>query len=193
MNKKIKVIIVGSIMTIFGFATIYASSNQNPGSVQDPLVTKSYVDSKILEIANLGSNRTSGGSSLNVDELIEQIELVVDFKLKEKGITSGGVTQKDSDESIDGFVFKPIGPIKSGSILIGEQGTEMILRSGSAVVIAEGINGLQDITDGVDLPANAIVPNNHLLIVPRTDGRGIFIERDETYVMLRGNYEIQEN
>jgi len=192
MNKKMKVIIAGSIMTIFGFATIYASSNQNPGSVQDPLVTKSYVDSKIFEIANSVPNQPSGGSSLNVDELIEQIELVVDFKLKEKGVTGGGDTSKDPDKSVEGFVFKPIGPIKSGSILIGEQGTEMILRSGSAVVIAEGVNGLQDITDGVDLSANESVSLNHLLIVPRTDGRGIFIEKD-AFVMLRGNYEIQEN
>lgn len=192
MNRKVKIIIGASIMTILGFATIYASSSGNPGSVQDPLVTKSYVDSKILEIGHSAPDQPSGGSSLDMDELIEQIDLIIDLKLKEKGVTGGGDTSSDSGKTVEGFVFQPIGPIKAGSLLIGEQGTEMILRSGSAMVIAEGINGLQDITDGVDLAAKVSVPLNHLLIVPRTDGRGIFIEQD-SFVMLRGTYEIQEN
>ena len=232
MNRNIKVIITGSIMSVLGFATIYASSNQNPGSVQDPLVTKSYVDSRISEIANADTNQSSDGSSLNIDELIEQIEQVVEFKLSEREVAAKEDTSKESDknidelieqieeivdykleekdvkerietikdsdsdkdldEDIDGFVFNPIGPIESGSTIIGEQGTELILRSGSAFVIAEGINGLQDMTEGVDLEANSTVPLNHLLIVPRTDGRGILIEKS-AFIMIRGNYEIQEN
>ena len=34
------------------------------------------------------------------------------------------------------------------------------------------------------------LPINHLLIVPRADGRGISVSSEKAYLMVRGDYEI---
>lgn len=103
------------------------------------------------------------------------------------------VGSKDSgDDIFDAF------QVANGKTLLGHAGTEIILRSGKAVVksfvAADGTeNGVFDATAGVDLKGGVECPMNHLLIVPRTDTRGITITSEETYVMVRGEYEIKNN
>ncbi|MGM0396667.1 MAG: hypothetical protein ACQEP4_06390 [Bacillota bacterium] len=81
--------------------------------------------------------------------------------------------------------------LQSGQILHGEAGTEIIKRSGEAVAIASSLGGLSDVTSGADIADGGKVPDNHLLIVPRSDGRGIFVTKDKTFVMVRGEYNIK--
>ncbi len=109
-----------------------------PGSEQDPLVTKSYVD-----------------------EMIGQI-----------GKTAFEVVE-----------------VPAGKTLIGKAGTEIILRSGSALAIDSQLGGLSDVTAGADLRARQNIPANHLLIIPRDDGRGISASQN-IIVMVRGDYEV---
>ncbi len=71
--------------------------------------------------------------------------------------------------------------------------TELILRSGSAVIVSPFENqGLCDMTAGVDLAGGVSVPKNHCLLIPRgNDGRGIKITGSGTaYVMVGGAYKI---
>ena len=87
--------------------------------------------------------------------------------------------------------------IEKGKTLLGHAGCEMILRAGEATTLSyvspEGIeNGLQDITDGIDLTGGVNVPINHLIIIPRTDTRG-FMTTTDVYVMVKGGYDIIEN
>ncbi len=81
--------------------------------------------------------------------------------------------------------------LQNGQILEGEAGTEIIKRSGEAVAIASSLGGLSDVTSGLDIADGGNVPSNHLLIVPRGDGRGIFVTKDKTFVMVRGEYNIK--
>ena len=74
--------------------------------------------------------------------------------------------------------------------IIGGQGTEMILRSGNAVAVHDGENGLSDLTGGADIMRGTKIGLNHLLLIPRADGRGIKITAD-AYVMILGSYEIK--
>lgn len=146
---KSKIFITFGIILCLG-GTVLAAAGIEPGSSDDPLVTKSYVDS-LLETK-------SGSSSDGGFEIIQ---------------------------------------LQTGKVVLGKAGCEIILRSGTAkinsYVSPEGIeNGLQDITDGVDLKAGANCPMNHLLLVPRTDTRGITTTSDEVYVMVRGGYEIKD-
>ena len=69
-------------------------------------------------------------------------------------------------------------------------GCEFILRGGEATVIASKNGGLSDTTDGVDLTQDTLVPANHLLIVPRDDGRG-FDAVTDVIIMVKGTYEIK--
>ncbi len=81
-------------------------------------------------------------------------------------------------------------PLTAGQKLIGNEGTEVILRSGEATAIDNGANGVSDVTGAMDLMTGQSVAQNHLLLIPRSDGRGIQAIT-EIYVMVRGAYTIQ--
>jgi hypothetical protein len=80
--------------------------------------------------------------------------------------------------------------LEAGQSLIGEAGAEIILRGGKASVIAGELGGLSDITDGKDLFMDAMIPANHLLIIPRDDGRGAYVVENAIF-LVRGAYEIR--
>lgn len=129
--KKI-IVIATSCVLILGLG-LASGAVSTPGSETDPVVTKSYVDSKVS--------------------------------------------------------YQPV-RLEAGQKLIGDEGTEVILRSGDATAIDNGANGVSDITAGSDLMTGNRVAANHLLLIPRKDGRGIAVST-EAWVMIRGNYTIQ--
>ena len=129
--KKITIIVLIGVF-ILGIGGVSAAVN-TPGSETDPVVTKSYVDSKVS--------------------------------------------------------YLPV-KLEAGQTLIGDEGTEIILRSGEATAIDNGANGVSDISAGKDLMTGNVVVANHLLLIPRKDGRGIVVTT-EAWVIIRGNYTIQ--
>lgn len=80
--------------------------------------------------------------------------------------------------------------LSAGKSLICDKGVELILRSGSASVIATIKGGLADVTIGMDLKDGANMPSNHHLIVPVDDGRGVKAASD-CLLMVKGRYSIQ--
>ena len=56
--------------------------------------------------------------------------------------------------------------------------------------VDNGANGVSDLTSGIDLMTGMQVETNHLLLVPRDDGRGILVST-EAWVMVRGDYIIE--
>jgi hypothetical protein len=80
--------------------------------------------------------------------------------------------------------------LQPGQSLIGDEGTEIILRSGEGTAIDNGANGVSDISGGRDLMSGMKVELNHLLLVPRGDGRGIKVTT-EAWVLIRGSYTIR--
>lgn len=106
---------------------------KNPGTSEDPIVAKSYVDARVS--------------------------------------------------------YAPV-QLTMGQSLIGGEGTEIILRSGIATAIDNGANGVSDITAGKDLMTGNDVGLNHLILIPRDDGRGITAVTD-IWVMVRGDYTIR--
>lgn len=85
--------------------------------------------------------------------------------------------------------YKPVS-LTTGQKFIGGEGCEVILRSGEANIIAGGENGVADLTQGVDLKGGAPITLNHMLLIPRHDGRGLVATTD-IWVMVRGSYTIQ--
>jgi hypothetical protein len=63
------------------------------------------------------------------------------------------------------------------------------LRSGEATAIDNGYNGVANLTAGMDMMTGNNIELNHLLLVPRADGRGI-LATTEAWVMVRGSYSI---
>ena len=80
--------------------------------------------------------------------------------------------------------------VSKGESLTGTAGTEMILRMGKAAIFATESGGLSDVTVGYDLPDGTEMPPNHLLIVPKDDGRGI-VAKTDCLVMVKGGYTIE--
>jgi len=81
--------------------------------------------------------------------------------------------------------------MEQGRLLIGDKGTEIILRSGIASVVDRGTGGLADVTAGKDITNGEKVSQNHLLNVPRDDGRGVKAETNKVVLLVKGGYTIQ--
>lgn len=116
-----------------------------------------------------------------VDKVIPEIKLYVDQQL---GIASsdGTVTARPAS-----FV---VVNLNAGQSVIGEAGTEIILRMGKGSVIATAKGGLADTTAGFDLANGTDFPSNHLLIIPVADGRG-FKASTDAIVMIKGGYTVK--
>ena len=90
----------------------------------------------------------------------------------------------------DQWVTLQVVTVPAGKTIIGQGGAEFILRGGRATAIASASGGLADVTDARDIKQDENVTANHLLIIPRTDGRG-FKAVTDLFVMVRGAYEIK--
>lgn len=167
--------------SVYSNTAIGAGTSQ-PGTADDPVVTKSYVDQQIQKAMGGGVSTGSGNSSGN-----------------NSGSTgTGNSGSTGGDTSLPPLVSGAseaveIVTVKPGQQLIGKSGAEFIVRSGKAVIVSEGTNGVADLTDGIDLTNGQAAPTNHLLSFPR-DGRGITVLEGNKYsltVMVRGGYTLK--
>lgn len=168
-NRKLKyTVTVGILLSGFwvfnNLNTPADGASTTPGTTDDPVVTKSYVDQQIQKA--LG-----GGGTVN----------------PAPSPSPSPTNPGQSTSEVKNVSLKP------GEILVADAGTEFIVRSGNAVIYTEDANGVADLTAGVDLLNGQAAPKNHLLSFPR-DGRGIQVKPGQTsglIVMVRGGYTIK--
>nr|WP_302599836.1 hypothetical protein [uncultured Cellulosilyticum sp.] len=172
MNKKVKIAL--AVMGITA-TTLYAADN-GIGSSNDPLVTKSYVDQKVAEISG------SVGNNSSIAKQVETQQALIENLMEE-------IDELKNGQNTDNNIFEVV-VVQEGQIIFGAQSTEMIVRAGKAQAVASVAGGLQDITSGEDLGETTEIPKNHLLLIPREDGRGLLANTKLT-VMVRGGYTIQ--
>lgn len=91
---------------------------------------------------------------------------------------------------VDQYMQWKVADLKTGQVLTGRAGSELIPRRGQAAVVDPTGNGIPDITSGVDIYVGNGAPINHLLVIPREDGRGIKAI-SPVVVMYRGGATIQ--
>ncbi|MBQ4327323.1 MAG: hypothetical protein IJC32_02795 [Clostridia bacterium] len=164
MKKRIVLIISVVLAAIIALSVIATAAYD---STSDPLISLSYL-TKYVEEA--------------LKPINEKIAALTGGESGGDGTTAPATT--------DAFV---VIDLKPGQELQCTAATELILRSGSAVIVSPFDNqGLCDMTAGVDLQAGTAVPKNHCLLIPRgNDGRGIKITGSGTaYVMVGGAYKI---
>lgn len=167
MKKKIWLaggVICAATLTLCSLSSVAADSQAGSGS--DPLVSKSYVDAKMDEVLS------NGLTDVQLQKLASQ--------LQSKTVIAGGTSGSST--------YAPV-EVGKGQIVLGGEGTEFILRTGSIVCYSTSSSGLADITAGKDLIDGAAVMKNHLLVVPRNDGRGVKATQD-AWLMIRGEYHI---
>ncbi|BFH65579.1 hypothetical protein [Paenibacillus azoreducens] len=170
------------IGTIYSNIAIGAGTIQ-PGTPDDPVVTKSYVDQQIQKALGGGINTTPTKPSNPNNTTTPP---------KDNATTT---TPKPTDKPVTTVVENTltIVTVKPGVKLIAKAGAEFVVRNGKAVVYSDAENGVADLTAGKDIKNGEAVENNHLLSFPR-EGRGIMVQEGNTYsltVMVRGGYMLQ--
>lgn len=150
MAKYKYALFTGLILTFLVGYGIGMANVGEPGSQDDPLVTKSYVDKVVSELKSYLDESSSGNQSIGTFEVVY---------------------------------------LEKGDRLVAGKGTEIILRSGIATVVDSENGGIADVTDGKDLRRKERVPQNHLLIVPRDDGRGLIAETN-VVLTVRGSFKV---
>lgn len=91
---------------------------------------------------------------------------------------------------VDALLVFQVVNVPKNSQLVGEAGTEIVLRAGVGSAVVSPNGGLLDASDGVDLAQGVEVAKNHLLVVPRTDGRGVLAQTDAIF-LVKGVYSIK--
>lgn len=112
---------------------------------------------------------------------LEQLKDYIDQK-------SFSSNQPEPNKPTENSTFQVV-EIKRGQSLIAGAGTEIILRSGEAVAVISPLGGLSDVTGAKDLKKDEKIPANHLLIIPRDDGRGVRALTD-AFLLVKGGYTI---
>ena len=82
--------------------------------------------------------------------------------------------------------------VKKGTRVLAAAACDIMLRSGSAVAVSSfATQGLSDYTAGAEVMNNENVAINHMLLIPRADGRGILITSETAFIMIRGEYKLE--
>ncbi len=145
-----------------------------------PIVLVFIVLCTTVVFSEPGSEKDPLVSLSYLEKRMEQLKFYIDEKL----LDVSSRLQNNSSNKLE------VVEVSSGQSLIGKSGTEIILRGGEAKIIAGELGGLCDVTSGTDLGMDRAIPANHLLIIPRDDGRGAFAIRDAIF-LVRGDYEIK--
>lgn len=165
-----KTIIFVLIFALLLSVVIFAS----PGDTSDPIVVLSYLNQRLNSLINDYKLDTIKSMQAKIDSLESKLS------------SSGNNTSGDNSSSSREFA---IVKINKGEKLIAQSGTEFILRGGEAYIIGSDLGGISDVTVGYDFTTDMKVRDNHYMIVPRSDGRGVYT-KDYALLMIRGAYEI---
>ncbi len=192
--KKYKLIALAAAFSIALTATpmMVHGAEASFDSANDPLISLSYIE-KVLTPKYEAKIEELTKKYEAANEIISMMQSsLTDAEQKiselEKQLSEGGVSGGAATSSGYEVVY-----MKKGAKLLAKTPCEIILRTGSAIVVSITVNGLNDITNGDELLNATAVPLYHCLLVPRGgDGRGIEIRSEDAYVMVRGEYEIVE-
>lgn len=175
LKNKRKVIIMLTLTLTFSGSFFALAAD--PGSEKDPLISLSYFDNKIKELKEEILDALSKDLNEKFDKTEKEIESSLD-EIKEKGVSSPST-------------FEVVN-LTENETLICDAGTEIIVRSGKFTAVGGATGGVSDVTAGKDLITDEVIINNHLLIIPKSDGRGI-TAKIAGAVMIKGNYEKQSD
>jgi len=197
ISKKTFFILIFGLIFSLSIAHIASGKTIEPGTEEDPLVSKSYVDYVIQKLEeninsrfnNLKSLIGDAEASKEKDEVIEKMaEKIIELSRTVDSLT---LQLKEQEKYLKFEVVE----VEAGQKIIFGESSEVILRSGKALAIAgKKGDGLADVTTDSNknnLVTDDIVPPNHLLLISRDDGRG-FKAITKLYVLVKGSYTIIE-
>jgi len=81
--------------------------------------------------------------------------------------------------------------LDKGFKLILQGNAEMIVRRGTTSAVSGAAGGIVDLTAGANVTAGSTVSDNHLLLVPKSNGSGI-LASNWTVVLVSGSYSVSD-
>lgn len=134
-----------------------------------------------------------------IEEMTTKNKEIAD-KVNEMTVKMENATQllKSASEAFSqlqssGAVYEVV-HLTKGQKLMAKSAVEIIHRAGICRAISPfSDQGLADMTASVELyNGDELTKNNYCLIPRGNDGRGIIVDSDEVYIMIRGEYTIEE-
>ena len=104
-------------------------------------------------------------------------------------IVNGGSVSLEGTTAASGSSYTPV-YASVGQVVLGGEGTEIILRSGKGNIYITGADGIVDSTTGQNLTNGDVATANHMMIVPRNDGRGVKVT-EAAWFLIKGEYTIE--
>jgi len=208
------VIGVTSLLLVALLLAGYLAVAAEYGSQNDPLVTLSYIEELLPElretINNAVKDKTAEFDSA-LDKKIQEAMNSIDAKIAQfetdysadvadesfiasvadlvsQKIGSAGGSGDSSSSGGTSELFKVV-RFKSGQTVIGEVGTEILWRIGTATVVSPGSPGLIDVSTGSDLANGGTLQQNHLYVVT-VEGRG-FKASSDCVILMKGPYTVK--
>ncbi len=176
---------------IFGIAVLADDTPETEYTGSDLPVSESYV-LRALSVLEARINEKIDTAIANIAQGLPSTEAPADSTAPETDVPTAEtqITDTETDtETPNAAISYEVVCLKQGQSITGS--CELILRSGTATALCPGANGISDLTAGADLPGGTAITANHLLIVPRDDGRGLTVTSAEAYIMVRGSYTIK--
>ncbi|MBO4264692.1 MAG: hypothetical protein J5922_01255 [Clostridia bacterium] len=166
-----------AFITVFTIVILADSSSDS-----DPLVTLSYISGVLVPSVDEKIQKTVDDNNKEIEKLIDSKISALKEELKKDEPAAPALSENAEFEAIS---------IAFGKTLKPKAACEVILRSGNARVVSPFENqGLSDLTAAKELYDGNSVSLNHLVLIPRADGRAIMAMSDVIWVMVRGEYEI---
>lgn len=167
---SIMLIILLIISFSFNIAGAVAENTAEPGSEQDPLVSKAYVDEKTTQY---------------MDELSKSNAQIADLKAQlEASKTQIEELKTQIQSGSTGSPVNTVVNLEAGQQLLPGAGTEVILVSGKATAVAGKDGLLLDVTAAKTLAKGASIVLNHMMIASKDDGRGIKVSSKASAIVI---------
>ena len=146
----------------------------------------------LLALAGLTAiaSTASGGAGSQADPLVTLSYLTETFTGQVMERVDERIVQRNAALSAElGGAYAAV-TLSAGQTLSGEAGCELLLRSGSAVCVADsaGVPGLVDATSGGSVNGGGTLQANHLYLMPAPAG---VRASSEATVLVRGGYSVR--
>ena len=161
--------VVFVLIAVFSFTAVFAFDTD-----KDPLITLSYLNEVALP-------------SLKKD-ILKTVGLLPPDPEDEPAMEEPPVEVADSSTAVYTLL-----ELNRGQTVMADSICEFIVRPGSIVTAVSPFpaQGIADITNGIEVLNDEEIAINAYCLIPRgSDGRGISVQSDKAYIMIRGEYTI---
>ncbi len=182
LNKKRAAIVLSTILALF--IGVFSFASVSAYTEDDPLITLSYLEQVVLPAFKDEILGLVGLASFDDpdDEYIDASEYPED---EEENNIESADSMADATYSLLELSY--------GDTVMAESICEFIVRPGSEVVAVSPFpaQGIADITNGIEVLDGDYISINAYCLIPRgSDGRGMRVESENAYIMIRGDYTI---